>query len=86
MLTSIVASSGSSSRRETSTGPLTAARTEKRESVYVAEPSARVRVEVVIWGTIFASFAIARGAALLSRTDRWGIFLESVLNNCCSLS
>ena len=52
MLTSTAASSGSSSLRCTSTGPLTAARIVKRFEVKVAEPSARMREWVVSSGLI----------------------------------
>ena len=61
-LTSIAASSGSSSRRLTSTGPLTAARMVKRVEAKVAEPSARVRGWVVSSGLIFGG---AQGCSMI---------------------
>jgi hypothetical protein len=50
-LTSKVASSGISSLRSTSMGPLTAPMMEKPLCVYVAEPSARLRCVKVTSGT-----------------------------------
>jgi hypothetical protein len=67
-LTSIVASSGISSRRNTSIGPLTAPMMEKPLCVYVAEPSARFRcVSVTSGATIVDIFAVVELAGLFAQ-------------------
>lgn len=82
-LTSMVASSGISSLRNTSIGPLTAPMMEKPLWVYVAEPSARFRWVSVTSGTAIATvyrvcvlaglFAQCRIASSRTRPKfRWG--------------
>ena len=71
MLTSTAASSGSSSLRCTSTGPLTAARMVKRFEEKVAEPSARMRGWVVSSGLIFGVVIV-----LLALWCVGGLFLD----------
>ena len=74
MLTSMAASSGSSSLRVTSMGPLTAARTVKRLDGKVADPSARERGWVVSSGPMFGCFkdgTCLAGSFYVSHENMW---------------